>query len=85
MIGGDVLKLLIIGNGGREHAIAWKVAQNPQVETVYCAPGNGGTHVENKCKNVKLYTTEELLAFAKEEDIALTIVGPEANLFPKIS
>jgi len=80
LIGGDVLKLLIIGNGGREHAIAWKVAQNPQVETVYCAPGNGGTHVENKCKNVKLYTTEELLAFAKEEDIALTIVGPEANL-----
>lgn len=74
------MKLLIIGNGGREHAIAWKVAQNPQVEVVYCAPGNGGTHVENKCKNVKLYTTEELLDFAKKEKIDLTIVGPEANL-----
>ena len=80
LIGGDVLKLLIIGNGGREHAIAWKVAQNPKVEVVYCAPGNGGTHVENKCKNIKLYTTEELINFAKKEKIDLTIVGPEANL-----
>ena len=74
------MKLLIIGNGGREHAIAWKVAQNPKVEVVYCAPGNGGTHVENKCKNIKLYTTEELIIFAKKEKIDLTIVGPEANL-----
>jgi len=74
------LKLLIIGNGGREHAIAWKLAQNPQVEIVYCAPGNGGTHVENKCKNVKLYSTAELLEFAKKEKIDLTFVGPEANL-----
>ncbi len=74
------MKLLIIGNGGREHAIAWKVAQNPKVETIYCAPGNGGTHIENKCKNVKLYTTEELLNFAKTENIDITIVGPEANL-----
>ncbi|MBC8062950.1 MAG: phosphoribosylamine--glycine ligase [Clostridiaceae bacterium] len=74
------MKLLIIGNGGREHAIAWKVAQSPLVEIVYCAPGNGGTHVEDKCKNIKIYTTDELLDFAKKEEIDLTIVGPEANL-----
>jgi phosphoribosylamine--glycine ligase len=74
------LKILVIGNGGREHAIAWKVSLSENVEKIYCAPGNGGTAIENKCENVALDTIEELLAFAKKENIELTIVGPEAKL-----
>jgi phosphoribosylamine--glycine ligase/phosphoribosylformylglycinamidine synthase len=74
------LKVLIIGNGGREHAIAWKMGLSPLVSKIYCAPGNGGTHLENKCVNVNLETIDELLNFAKEENIDLTVVGPEAKL-----
>lgn len=74
------MKVLIIGNGGREHAMAWKVAQNPKVDTIFCAPGNGGTYKEAKCTNVELFSVEELRNFAIEEKIDLTIVGPEANL-----
>ncbi len=74
------MKILLIGNGGREHAIAWKVAQNPEVEKIYCAPGNGGTFLESKCENVNLLTREDLLNFASKEKIDLTIVGPEALL-----
>lgn len=74
------MKVLVIGNGGREHAIAWKVSQNPLVERVYCAPGNGGTFRENKCVNIDILNKKEILSFAKEESIDLTIVGPEANL-----
>lgn len=74
------MKILVIGNGGREHAIAWKMALSPIVEKIYCAPGNGGTHLENKCVNVNLDTIDELLNFAKEEKIDLTFVGPEAKL-----
>lgn len=74
------MKVLVIGSGGREHAIAWKVAKNPEVETIYCAPGNGGTFLENKCKNVNLLKKEELVNFALSEKIDLTIVGPEALL-----
>lgn len=78
--GGGSMKILLIGNGGREHAIAWKVAQSPQVEIVYCAPGNGGTAFEDKCTNVELNTIDELSEFALREKIDLTIVGPEAKL-----
>ena len=74
------MKVLIIGNGGREHAIAWKIAQNDRVERIYCAPGNGGTVIEAKCENVPLTTTAELVEFALKENIELTIVGPEINL-----
>jgi phosphoribosylamine---glycine ligase len=74
------MKLLIIGSGGREHAIAWKLAQSPRCERVYVAPGNAGTAVEPKVQNVALHTIEEWIAFAKKEKIELTIVGPEAPL-----
>lgn len=74
------MKILVIGNGGREHAIAWKMALSPIVDKIYCAPGNGGTHLENKCVNVNLDTIDELLTFAKEENVDLTFVGPEAKL-----
>lgn len=74
------MKVLVIGNGGREHAIAWKMALSPLVNKIYCAPGNGGTHLENKCENVNLDTIDELLNFAKEQKIDLTVVGPEAKL-----
>lgn len=74
------MKILVIGSGGREHAIACKVAQNSSVDKIYCAPGNGGTAIENKCINVDLNSTEELKTFAINENIELTIVGPEANL-----
>lgn len=74
------MKILLIGSGGREHAMAWKMAQNPEVEKIYCAPGNGGTAKEAKCENVELYKNCELLKFAKENNISLTVVGPEAPL-----
>jgi len=74
------MKVLVIGSGGREHAIAWKLSQNNSVKTVYCAPGNGATYGENKCINVNLNTIEELKNFAKENSIDLTVVGPEEPL-----
>lgn len=74
------MKVLVIGSGGREHAIAWKISQNPNVEKIFCAPGNGGTFFENKCHNINLTKIDDLLAFAKKEDIDLTVVGPEAPL-----
>jgi phosphoribosylamine--glycine ligase len=82
------MKVLVIGSGGREHALAWKLAQSPQVERVYAAPGNGGTAGEMKCQNVPVpggdpsseEGQEALLAFALGEKIALTVVGPEAPL-----
>ena len=78
------MKVLVVGSGGREHAIAWKVAQNVAVEKVYCAPGNGGTAAENKCENIDINDIKELLAFAKENNIDLTIVGPEVTLIDGI-
>lgn len=74
------MKVLVIGNGGREHAIAWKVSQSPLVERVYCAPGNGGTHREDKCVNINIWDNNSILEFAKTEKIDLTIVGPEVYL-----
>lgn len=74
------MKILIIGSGGREHAIVWKASQSPLVDKIYCAPGNGGTKKEEKCENVELETIEELVGFAKEEKVDLTIVGPETPL-----
>ncbi len=76
------MKVLIIGNGGREHALAWKAAQDNNVQQVYVAPGNAGTASENKVLNVDIGVLEldKLVNFALKENIALTIVGPEAPL-----
>ena len=75
------MNVLIIGSGGREHALAWKVAQDPRVEKVFVAPGNAGTATEAKCENVAidLLAIEQLADFA-EQNVQLTIVGPEAPL-----
>ncbi|EGR1264323.1 phosphoribosylamine--glycine ligase [Vibrio cholerae] len=76
------MQVLIIGSGGREHALAWKVAQNSQVDTIYVAPGNAGTALEHKVQNVNIGITDipALVAFAQDKAIELTIVGPEAPL-----
>ena len=74
------MKLLVIGSGGREHALAWKLAQSPRVQKVFVAPGNGGTATENGLENISLSGNAELVAFAQKEKIALTVVGPEAQL-----
>ncbi|NDJ59362.1 phosphoribosylamine--glycine ligase [Enterobacteriaceae bacterium 4M9] len=76
------MKVLVIGNGGREHALAWKAAQSAQVHTVYVAPGNAGTALEPALQNVNISVTDipALLDFAQREKIDLTIVGPEAPL-----
>ncbi len=74
------MKLLVIGSGGREHAIAWRLSQNPRVQVVYVAPGNGGTATEPNLENVALTEVADLVAFAKKESIHVTVVGPEAAL-----
>lgn len=76
------MKVLVIGGGGREHALAWKAAQSPQVDTVFVAPGNAGTAQEANLQNVEIDANdiEGLVAFALQEEIELTIVGPEAPL-----
>ena len=76
------MKLLVIGSGGREHALVWKLSQSPQVTTIYVAPGNAGTMAESKAQNVNIEATAitDLCTFALENSIDLTIVGPEAPL-----
>lgn len=76
------MKILVIGGGGREHALAWKAAQSPLVEHVYVAPGNAGTAREPKIENIQISSdnVEALVEFGREHDIGLTIVGPEAPL-----
>ncbi len=76
------MKVLVVGGGGREHALAWKVAQSPRVDQVFVAPGNAGTAVEAKVKNIAIAADDiaALVDFAKHEQIDLTIVGPEAPL-----
>ena len=76
------MNVLIIGGGGREHALAWKAAQSSKVETVYVAPGNAGTHLESKLENVDIdvLAIDKLVEFAKNNQVGLTIVGPEAPL-----
>ncbi len=74
------MKILVIGSGGREHALAWRLAQAPRVQKVYVAPGNAGTALENGVENVAISDVAELLAFAQRESIYLTVVGPEAPL-----
>ncbi|WP_145514998.1 phosphoribosylamine--glycine ligase [Yersinia massiliensis] len=76
------MNILIIGNGGREHALGWKAAQSPLADKIYVAPGNAGTALEPRLENVAIAATDiaGLLAFAQSHDIGLTIVGPEAPL-----
>lgn len=74
------MKLLVIGSGGREHALAWRLAQNPNVQRVYVAPGNAGTAHEDGLVNVDITAIADLLKFALDEKIHLTVVGPEAPL-----
>jgi len=76
------LKILVIGSGGREHALAWKLAQSPRVSEVIVAPGNAGTATEGKCRNVavKVNDLDGLLRLARDEQVALTVVGPEVPL-----
>jgi len=74
------MKILVIGSGGREHALAWKLAQSPKVSNVYVAPGNGGTEIEEGLTNVPLTAIPSLVEFARREQIALTVVGPETPL-----
>ncbi|GBG13190.1 phosphoribosylamine--glycine ligase [Novimethylophilus kurashikiensis] len=74
------MKVLVIGNGGREHALAWKLAQSKRITRVYVAPGNAGTALNPDMQNVPITAVPELVEFAKTENIALTVVGPEAPL-----
>ena len=76
------MNILIIGGGGREHALAWKAAQSPLADRVFVAPGNAGTAREPKLVNVPISVDdiEGLLSFAQDNDVGLSIVGPEAPL-----
>ena len=74
------MKLLVVGSGGREHALAWKLAQAPRVQLVYVAPGNGGTAQDERLANVDITDLNELADFVEREQVAFTVVGPEAPL-----
>ena len=74
------MKLLVIGSGGREHALAWRLAQSPRAQKIYVAPGNGGTARDPALENLPLQDTDALIEFARREKIAFTVVGPEAPL-----
>jgi phosphoribosylamine--glycine ligase len=74
------LNLLVVGSGGREHAIAWRLAQSPRIARVYVAPGNAGTAREEGVYNVPITAIDELVEFARKESVLLTVVGPEAPL-----
>ena len=74
------MNILVIGSGGREHALAWKLAQSVRVQKVYVAPGNGGTALDPRLENVSVSSPSELADFAVANDIAITVVGPEAPL-----
>lgn len=74
------MKILVVGGGGREHALAWKLAQSPKVQVVYVAPGNAGTALDKRMQNLPITQVKELAEFAQREKIDLTVVGPEAPL-----
>ncbi len=74
------MNLLVIGSGGREHALAWKLARSPRVQKIFVAPGNAGTAREEGCENVPITSVADLVAFAQKEQIYATVVGPEAPL-----
>lgn len=74
------MDVLVIGGGGREHALAWRMARSPHISRVYVAPGNAGTALDDGLFNVPITATDDLIDFAKRESISMTIVGPEAPL-----
>jgi phosphoribosylamine---glycine ligase len=74
------MKVLVIGGGGREHAMAWKLAQSPKVQRVYVAPGNGGTAADIRLQNIAIDDVVSLREWAMENKIGLTVVGPEVPL-----
>ena len=74
------MRVLVIGGGGREHALAWKIAQSPLVKKVYCAPGNAGTRSVAENVNISVDRIDELMQFALTNGVGLTVVGPEQPL-----
>ncbi len=74
------MKILVVGSGGREHALVWKIQQSKKVEKVYCAPGNAGISKLAECVNIDATDVKKLVEFAKSEEIDLTVVGPESSL-----
>src|SRR5437868_4331453 len=77
---GSAMQVLVIGRGGREHALVWKLAQSPRVKQVFCAPGNAGTSTEGINVPIDENDSSALIRFVKKENIGLTVVGPEAPL-----
>lgn len=69
------MKVLVIGSGGREHALVWKISQSPKVDKIYCAPGNAGIAQQAECVAIKADDLDGLLAFAQQNQIDLTVVG----------
>lgn len=74
------MKILVVGSGGREHALVWKLAQSPKAEKLYCAPGNGGISELAECVDIKATDFDGLVAFAKEKQIDMTVIGPDDPL-----
>jgi phosphoribosylamine--glycine ligase len=74
------MKVLVVGGGGREHAMVWKIAQSPRVQKIYCAPGNAGIARMAECLSISAEDVKGLIACAEKEKIDLTVVGPEAPL-----
>ena len=76
----DGMKVLVIGGGGREHAICWKLAQSPKVKELYCAPGNAGIAEIARCVDIGVMDFEKMTEFAKKEAFDLVVVGPDDPL-----
>ncbi len=74
------MRILVIGSGGREHALVWKIAQSKSTDKIFCAPGNGGILRHAECVDIRADDIPQLLDFAKREKIDLTVVGPEGPL-----
>ena len=74
------MKILVVGSGGREHALVWKIKQSKKVEKIFCAPGNAGIGRMADCVDIPVTDVKKLLKFAQKEQIDLTVVGPESSL-----
>jgi phosphoribosylamine---glycine ligase len=79
------MRVMIVGSGGREHALAWKIARSPKVEKIYCAPGNAGIASAAECAHIKAMDVPGLLAFAKDHGVDLAVIGPESPLIAGIA